>query len=40
MYKRLDAGIIGEEQYMRLRRETEELILYYQNNIIIIRIIL
>lgn len=33
MYKRLDAGIIGEEQYMRLRRETEELILYYQNNI-------
>lgn len=33
MYKRLDAGIIGEEQYMRLRRETEELILYYKSNI-------
>ena len=24
MYKRLDAGIIGEEQYARLRKETEE----------------
>ena len=33
MYKRLDAGIIGEEQYARLRKETEEAITYQQNNI-------
>lgn len=33
MYKRLDADIISEEQYIRLRRETEESIIYHQNNI-------
>ena len=33
MYKRLDKGIIGEEQYVRLRKETEEAITYQQNNI-------
>lgn len=33
MYKRLDDGIIGEEQYARLRKETEEAITYRQNNI-------
>ena len=33
MYKRLDTGIIGEEQYQRLRKETEEAISYHQNNI-------
>lgn len=33
MYKRLDTGIIGEEQYIRLRKETEEAITYQQNNI-------
>lgn len=33
MYKRLDAGIIGEEQYARLRKESEEAITYQQNNI-------
>lgn len=32
MYKRLDKGIIGEEQYIRLRKETEEAITYQQNN--------
>lgn len=33
MYKRLDTGIIGKEQYIRLRKETEEAITYHQNNI-------
>ena len=33
MYKRLDTGIIGEEQYIRLRKETEAAINYQQNNI-------
>lgn len=33
MYKRLNDGIIGEEQYARLRKETEEAITYHQNNI-------
>lgn len=33
MYKRLDTGVIGEEQYLRLRKETEEAISYHQNNI-------
>ena len=33
MYKRLDTGVIGEEQYARLRKETEEAITYQQNNI-------
>ncbi len=33
MYKRLDSGIIGEDQYMRLRKETENAIVYHQNNI-------
>jgi len=33
MYKRLDKGIIGKEQYLRLRNETEEAITYQQNNI-------
>ena len=33
MYKRLDTGIISEEQYARLRKETEEAITYQHNNI-------
>lgn len=33
MYKRLDTGIISEEQYIRLRKETEDAISHHQNNI-------
>ena len=33
MYKRLDTGIIGKEQYIRLRKETEEAITYHKKNI-------
>lgn len=33
MYKRLDTGVISEEQYLRLRKENEAAITYHQNNI-------
>lgn len=33
MYKRLDAGVIDEEQYNRLRKETNEIIEYHKSNI-------
>lgn len=33
MYKRLDTGIISEEQYARLRKETEDSINYHKKNI-------
>ena len=33
MYKRLDSGIISKEQYLRLRKETEEAITYQKYNI-------
>lgn len=33
MYKRLDTDVIGKEQYIRLRKETEESITYHKKNI-------